>query len=314
MSERRKMLAEMLEKGSAKDLRTAASKLDDHGRDGDTLIAHINPREAALLKALGGRGTINPKTGLLEFADSEGQGTSEAGATGAGTSDYGSVGGGYDTGGSPGYDPGYGTIDTFSGYTSDPFSGQLSDLSQRDQNDIARGGLMAGGAEVGLSDLGGLGRFAGRQIDKAIASPIATAINFGTGGIFGAANTLSGLMNGPTLGGTITAAGRSFGDALGLNGPQAPSTQAASASGVSAGGGNGKGDGGPLSGDTTGSGGGLASGSGNSPLGGNSVQSPLAQALLGNAPNMGGRMTYGAPVPSFSPYGREYTTPWAYRG
>jgi hypothetical protein len=38
------------------------------GRDGDTMLAHINPAEAQMLKRMGGRGTINPKTGLPEFA------------------------------------------------------------------------------------------------------------------------------------------------------------------------------------------------------------------------------------------------------
>jgi len=37
------------------------------GRYGDTILAHINPEEAALLKSLGGSGTINPTTGLPEF-------------------------------------------------------------------------------------------------------------------------------------------------------------------------------------------------------------------------------------------------------
>lgn len=37
------------------------------GRNGDTMLAHINPAEAALLKAAGGSGTINPSTGLPEF-------------------------------------------------------------------------------------------------------------------------------------------------------------------------------------------------------------------------------------------------------
>jgi hypothetical protein len=45
-----------------------AARVQSAGRDGDTLVAHINPSEAQILKALGGRGTINPKTGLLEFA------------------------------------------------------------------------------------------------------------------------------------------------------------------------------------------------------------------------------------------------------
>jgi len=41
--------------------------LQSQGRDGDTILAHINPEEAALLKAFGGSGTINPNTGLREF-------------------------------------------------------------------------------------------------------------------------------------------------------------------------------------------------------------------------------------------------------
>jgi len=42
--------------------------LQSQGRGGDTILAHINPEEAALLKAFGGSGTINPNTGLREFA------------------------------------------------------------------------------------------------------------------------------------------------------------------------------------------------------------------------------------------------------
>ena len=38
-----------------------------YGRRGDTMIAHINPNEAAMLKRMGGSGTINPMTGLPEF-------------------------------------------------------------------------------------------------------------------------------------------------------------------------------------------------------------------------------------------------------
>lgn len=41
----------------------AASK----GRYGDTMLAHVTPEEAELLKSLGGSGTINPETGLREF-------------------------------------------------------------------------------------------------------------------------------------------------------------------------------------------------------------------------------------------------------
>jgi len=37
------------------------------GRGNDTMLAHINPQEARMLKRHGGMGTINPKTGLLEY-------------------------------------------------------------------------------------------------------------------------------------------------------------------------------------------------------------------------------------------------------
>jgi len=42
-------------------------RLASYGRNGDTMLAHINPQEAALLKSMGGAGTTNPKTGLPEF-------------------------------------------------------------------------------------------------------------------------------------------------------------------------------------------------------------------------------------------------------
>lgn len=48
-------------------LKQKAQELAQHGRNGDTMLAHITPEEAALLKSLGGSGTINPKTGLPEF-------------------------------------------------------------------------------------------------------------------------------------------------------------------------------------------------------------------------------------------------------
>ena len=42
-------------------------ELAGYGREGDTELAHINPFEAKLLKAVGGSGTINPVTGLREY-------------------------------------------------------------------------------------------------------------------------------------------------------------------------------------------------------------------------------------------------------
>jgi hypothetical protein len=44
-----------------------ASYMASQGRNGDTMLAHITPAEAQMLRARGGSGTINPVTGLPEF-------------------------------------------------------------------------------------------------------------------------------------------------------------------------------------------------------------------------------------------------------
>lgn len=51
------------------DLRKIARELAGKGRGGDTLLAHITPKEVDILKEAGGSGTVNPETGLLEFFD-----------------------------------------------------------------------------------------------------------------------------------------------------------------------------------------------------------------------------------------------------
>lgn len=55
--------------------KTAAKKLQSMGTGDDTILAHINPEEAAVLKAGGGSGKRNPRTGLLSFGGYEGEGT-----------------------------------------------------------------------------------------------------------------------------------------------------------------------------------------------------------------------------------------------
>jgi hypothetical protein len=49
------------------NIKATAEKLQQYGRNGDTMLAHITPEEANLLKSVGGSGTINPNTGLPEF-------------------------------------------------------------------------------------------------------------------------------------------------------------------------------------------------------------------------------------------------------
>jgi hypothetical protein len=48
-------------------LRNAAEMIRERGRGDDTVLAHITPEEAGILKLLGGSGTINPHTGLPEY-------------------------------------------------------------------------------------------------------------------------------------------------------------------------------------------------------------------------------------------------------
>jgi len=59
-----------LNKGGEVDnmgLQGLGQKMAAYGRYGDTMLAHISPEEAMMLKAMGGSGTRNPVTGLPEF-------------------------------------------------------------------------------------------------------------------------------------------------------------------------------------------------------------------------------------------------------
>ena len=58
-----------LNKALGTDLASLAKLLRSKGRGKDSVLAHITPQEAALLKRRGGRGSINPYTGLPEFDD-----------------------------------------------------------------------------------------------------------------------------------------------------------------------------------------------------------------------------------------------------
>ena len=48
-------------------LSVAGRRLQTGGRGGDSMLAHINPREAEVLRRMGGQGTVNPNTGLREY-------------------------------------------------------------------------------------------------------------------------------------------------------------------------------------------------------------------------------------------------------
>jgi len=55
---------------SIKDRKAAAAAGDqiaDEGRNGDTMVIHASPFTMKLLQDIGGAGSFNPKTGMLEF-------------------------------------------------------------------------------------------------------------------------------------------------------------------------------------------------------------------------------------------------------
>ena len=54
-------------KGGLASLKHSAARIKAAGRGDDTVLAHITPAEAALLKARGGSGDTNPLTGLPEY-------------------------------------------------------------------------------------------------------------------------------------------------------------------------------------------------------------------------------------------------------
>ena len=53
--------------GGIAELKPIAGAIASYGRNGDTMLAHITPAEARMLRRRGGSGTINPDTGLPEF-------------------------------------------------------------------------------------------------------------------------------------------------------------------------------------------------------------------------------------------------------
>jgi len=50
-----------------KEAAAMSDKLADQGRNGDTMMVHASPFTMKLLQDIGGAGSFNPKTGMLEF-------------------------------------------------------------------------------------------------------------------------------------------------------------------------------------------------------------------------------------------------------
>lgn len=132
-----------------------ARKAQKAGRFGDKIPAHISPEEALLLLRRGGSGSINPKTGFMEFF-SEGDGvagTGQGDATGA----DGGTEGGADMGG-PAVE-----VDT-----------SVPNITQQDIGDVADDGIGDnGGAGIGGGPAGPTLGEQAVQAQNAVAQAIA---------------------------------------------------------------------------------------------------------------------------------------------
>jgi len=73
-------MSDILMKSLKADLPALAELIRSQGRGKDTVLAHITPKEAALLKRRGGSGTTNPMTGLPEFQEFGGFDVPDVGA------------------------------------------------------------------------------------------------------------------------------------------------------------------------------------------------------------------------------------------
>jgi hypothetical protein len=189
------------------------------GRRGDTMLAHINPREAAMLKRMGGSGTINPQTNLPEFFSfkdfikialpiainfiAPGLGSTLGASLGFSGVAASAVGGALVGGATSALTGG------------DPLKGAL-------MGGLGGGlGGMAGGAANKAFDLG-LGQTGQNLLGGALvggASGLATGQGFAKGALQGAVGSgigeLAGGMSGPTaFQQGISAAGRTFGQGL----------------------------------------------------------------------------------------------------
>ena len=59
--------AQAFARGGIAELTPISKAIANYGRNGDTMLAHITPAEARMLRRRGGAGTTNPNTGLKEY-------------------------------------------------------------------------------------------------------------------------------------------------------------------------------------------------------------------------------------------------------
>jgi hypothetical protein len=191
-----------------------ARLLGSKGRHGDTLVAHISPLEAAILRLLGGSGTINPKTGLPEFWGLGG------GASSGGHGDTGDGTGGAASGSKSGGNGGRGNENSAAGSRNasqrdSSYGGGYSDraTSNGRGNENSATGLTSGTTESRDTSYGGSwGGLSGGQGTNDLAGGLGTDV-FGNTAL---GRIVDGIIQGGSYGSTFGPQGAVLGGAAGL--------------------------------------------------------------------------------------------------
>lgn len=209
-----------------KGLLADAQKLQKMGNGGDSILAHIGPKEALMLKQAGGAGTINPRTGLLQFegtgAEGSGEGPGAEGGVG-GDGPGGAGSGGPGNGASA--DGGLTGHESATAVESGSIPG--TPVGTPEMNSVGTAATMGllghfGQPSIGVLD-GPVNGLLGNPIGSIVGAPVSAIPGLGViNGLIGLAHTV-GLLDGvPTAAqmaqdhmGLPTAAGM-------LNGPPAP--------------------------------------------------------------------------------------------
>jgi len=200
-------------------LRVAGRRLQSSGRGGDSMLAHINPREAEMLRRMGGAGTVNPNTGLQEYKSlkkilgviapialsfiAPGLGTAIGAALGASGVAAAAIGGAVIGGATAGLTGGNVVKGAAFGALGSGLSG-------------ATGSAINKGVGLGLGQ-GAQNVLGGAVLGGSLGA--ATGQGFGKGALMGGAGQLAGnLAAGNTFGGGlgagVTSGGQTFGNML----------------------------------------------------------------------------------------------------
>ena len=173
----------MMRQMNPESLKGMASLLQQYGRNGDTMLAHINPREAMLLDRVSGGGSMNPMTGMPEFfnGDDDTDGGDAGGAVGGEDNPGGESGDtdGGDAGGA------VGSEDNPGGESGGGFAGDAEDDAGYDEFDVSTIDFGLFGPAAGPEGLANLGADGPADTTGLAFGDTRTAASMGLGSLAG---------------------------------------------------------------------------------------------------------------------------------